>query len=149
MPQDAPDFVAEISAKNEIRDLLASKLARNSGVLILDRDNRHKQVVVSLPETKSLENFLVKAKKSRWIESMLHKKRCMEGMLTCLAKEAPELCIQVADNNQLDLVKAVPTIVTLSMASCLGLNDTQLKLLRSWLQPQSGVFRCRAEKDRS
>jgi hypothetical protein len=95
--------------------------------------------VVSPPETKSLDNFLVEAKKSRWIESMLHKKHYMAGMLTYLAKEVPELYVQVANNNRLDLVKAVPTIVTLSMASYLGLNDTQLELLRSWLGNECGL----------
>jgi hypothetical protein len=133
-PQDAADFVAEINAKNEIRDLLSSYFSRDSRVLILDRNNPHKQVVVSPPETKTLENFLVESKKSRWIESMLHKKHYMAGILTYLAKVALDIYVQVADNNRLDLVKAVPRIMTLSMASYLGLNDTQLELLRSWLR---------------
>jgi hypothetical protein len=133
-PQDAADFVAEINAKNEIRDLLGSYFSRDSRVLILDRNNRHKQVVVSPPETQTLKDFVVEAKKSKWIESMLHKKHYMAGMLTYLAKVAPDIYVQIADDNRLDLVKAVPTIVTLSMASYLGLNDTQLELLRSWLR---------------
>jgi hypothetical protein len=129
MTEDTAAFVAENNARNEIRDPLGSYFTRDSRVLILDRNNPHKQAVVSPPDAKSLDNFLVEAKKSRWIESMLHKKHCVAGMLTYLAKEAPELYVQVANNNRLDLAKAVPTIVTPSMASYLGLNDTQLELI--------------------
>ncbi len=71
MSEDAAAFVAEINSRNEIRDLLGSYFTRDSRVLILDRNNPHKQVVVSPPDTKSLDNFLVEAKKSRWIESAL------------------------------------------------------------------------------
>ena len=58
----------------------------------------------------------------------------MAGILLYLEKEAPELYIQVADNDWLHLAKAAPMMVTLSMASYLGLNDTQLELFWSWLQ---------------
>jgi hypothetical protein len=76
---------------------------------------------------------------------MLHKKHCVAGMPTYLAKEALELCVQVANNNRLDLAKAVPTIMTLSMASCLGLNDTQLESLWSWLRNEcSLILECSA-----
>jgi hypothetical protein len=68
-------------------------------VLVLDYNNPHKQAVVSPLDAKSLKKFLVEAKKSRWIESMLQKKYCVAGMLTCLAKEAPELHVQVGNNN--------------------------------------------------
>jgi hypothetical protein len=60
---------------------------------------------------------LVEEAKENIADIMLHKKHYMAGMLTYLEKEAPELYIQVADEHLLDLVKAVPMIVTLLMAS--------------------------------
>ena len=130
--QDAAAFVAEMTAKNDISNLLSSYFTRDSQVLTLDWNNPHKQLVVLPPKTKSLESFLVEAKKNRWIESILHREHYMEGMLTYdLAKEDPALYILVADNNRLDLVKVVPAILTLSMASYLGLNDTLTSILAS------------------
>jgi hypothetical protein len=41
MTEDAAAFVAEINARNEIRDLLGSYFARDSRVLVLDRNNPH------------------------------------------------------------------------------------------------------------
>jgi hypothetical protein len=43
MTEDAAAFVAEINARNEIRDPLGSYFTRDGRVLVLDRSNRHKQ----------------------------------------------------------------------------------------------------------
>jgi hypothetical protein len=113
--------------------VMVPKLQYKKGSLIQLPNKTTNMVQLSSNECESRSKLVEEAKEN--IADMLHKEHySMAGMLTYLAKEAPEIYVQVAGNNRLDLVKAVPTIVTLSMASYLGLNDTQLELLRSWLQ---------------
>lgn len=87
------------------------------------------------PESQTSNTFVDEAKKSCWVNDMLHSEVQQQGMLLCLAQAHPDVCLKVGKQKRINLQKsALSTPQTIALGRLTGINDSQLQKIRSFLK---------------
>jgi len=104
-------------------------------VLTLEHRNWRKLCVILPPESQTSNAFVDEAKKSCWVNDMLHSEVQQQGMLLCLAQAHPDVCLKVGKQKRINLQKsALSTPQTIALGRLTGINDSQLQKIRSFLK---------------
>ena len=142
-------FITELREETILQNLLHKRLHNNSErVFHFEHRNGRKLRIVVPPDSQSTDAFVTEARKTNWVNDMLHSGHLVEGMLSYLARTRPDEYRKVGCQQRLNLnSKALTTSQTVAMARISGLNNAQLKKIRSFLQHIGGVTLKFAAKD--
>jgi len=135
--EDERDVVlSEIKEEAILQSLLHKRIMiLNQRVLTLEHKNGRKFRVVVPPESQSPKSFVEEAKRSRWINDMLHTDVLRRGMLQHLAVTQPKAYLRVAHQKKIRVsTHALNTPQTLALGRLTGINGTQMSKLRSFLK---------------
>ena len=91
---DIDIVLTEMKEETMLQNLLHKRLMKNNQrVLTLEHKNGRKFRVMLPPDSQSTKAFVDDARKTQWINDMLHADTHQEGMLQCLATARPETCL--------------------------------------------------------
>jgi len=135
---DESDFAIVLSRMKEetmLQNLLHKRLLNNQRVLLLEHKNGRRLRVILYPDAQSIKSFVDEAKRSQWVNKMLHSDVQKEGLLVFMVKTQPDMHLRVAKERKLRVtVSVLNTPETLALGRLTGVNDTQMCKLRSFLR---------------
>jgi hypothetical protein len=132
----ADEFIAELKEEVVLQSLLHRRvLEKKERVFTLEYKNGRRMLVVLPPDTQSAATFEEEANRTGWIETMLNNQEKTIGMLTYLAKKAPDTYGQIGSKRKLLTQPIVlDTAQTVALARVGNLNDDRLAKVHSFLR---------------
>lgn len=129
---DENEFVKKYlnQTSTRLRIALTDEISQSKRVFPIENKRGGFTKLVVCPKTKTVDNFLVEARKSRWIDELLDDEVQVNGMTTYLFKHHPHLFLE--DNAR--VTREIPTENTRALMSEIGLLGWQQETLRSWMR---------------
>ena len=135
--RDVDIILTQIKEETILQNLLHKRMMENNHqrVLTLEHKNGRKFRVILPPDSQSAKAFIDDAKKTQWVNMMLHSESQRRGMLLCLATTQPKAYLRVGEQKKIRItMSALNTAQTLALGRLAGINDTQLARVRSFLK---------------
>ena len=132
---DIDIVITQLKEQTLLQNLFHKQLMdKNERVLVLEHKNGRRLRLFIPPDCQNTKSFVDEAKRTHWINDMLHNDVQRDGVLLYLAKTQPETYLKVANARKLRISPEVlNTPQTIALGRLCGLNDTQMAKLRSFL----------------
>ena len=128
-------MLAAIKEEATLQSLLHKRILQKERVLSLEHRNGRLLWVILPPDSAAAKAFVEEAKRSKWMQEMLHSEVQQQGVLMCLAQQHPATCVSIGNEKKLLLQAAVLTTPqTVALGRLTGLNNSQMEKLRSFLR---------------
>jgi hypothetical protein len=139
-PTDAHATADNGNLEDRLKSLLSNHFTRRNRTLVVKRDDGRDTLVVSRPFTRTPQSFVDEANRSNWLTEMLPDTSHVNGVCMCPASKCPKNCDEVGQIHSLQIQKRIETSKTLAIASEVGLGETQLEKLRSWMRAEGVIL---------
>lgn len=135
------EFLSELKEEVILQSLLHKRIhEKKERVFQLEHRNGRRLLVVLPPDTLSVAAFDDEARRTSWVSTMLNTEERLEGMLLHLAKNHPDMYVQVGKRRRLSMkTVALNTAQTVALARVGALNDVRLRSVKSFLQKVGAV----------
>jgi len=133
--RDIDIVLTQIKEQAILQNLLHKQFVQKEQVITLEHKNGRKLRIILPPESTTSQAFVDEAKKTRWVQKLLHSDVQQKGMLLHLALKHPVSYVSIANQKKLQLQSAIlSTPQTLALGHLSGINGTQMEKLRSYLK---------------